>query len=427
MRRRRLAPPFFIGYSPNVMKKSLFLIPAALLAAAGAIGAAWYFFSDPTAEVRVVEVRLTQLQSKLSTNGKAEAESVHEIRAPFSGACRGVRVAAGEEMKPGQPILTIEDPARESEFAAARAELEAARSDLETTRRGPAREELGQAEAEVVRLQAELESAQKIVTTNEWLLARSAIARNELDQSRRDVDRLRRQGEAAAARVADMRARSTQQDIRRASARLEAAQARVRLLESNAEKAVVRAPFAGNLFQFELKPGSHVNVGELIGLFADLSRLRVIAFVDEPELGQVTSGADVEIRWDAHPLESWRAKVRRIPAQVVTRGSRTVAEIICALEEPRRGLIPNINLDVEILTPAGPEVAALPRGAALLDGREYFVWRIRDSRAVRQTIEAGRGTSQWIEVRGGLSVGDKVILPGELPLAEGMSVRVASK
>src|SRR5215471_1353772 len=58
----------------------------------------------------------------------------------------------------------------------------------------------------------------------------------------------------------------------------------------------------GNL---PLKAGDYVKVGDLLAEMADLHRVRVRAFIDEPELGGLEPGEPVKISWDALPGRGW--------------------------------------------------------------------------------------------------------------------------
>ena len=384
------------------------------------------FYSDAI-PVRVVELQLVKLQSSIGTNGKIEADKIHELRSPFSGSCRNILVQAGDVLKSGQSILSIEDLTLQPELASARAELEAAKVDFQNIERGPTKEELNQVEAEIARLRLDLDNAKKVFETNQWLLKRDAVSRFDADQSRFEAERLQQQLDAATMKRKDIQSRYSEADRDRATARVEAARARIRFLEGNLFRSVIRAPANGTLYHFELKSGAYVNAGDLIGLVADLSQMRVRAFVDEPELGQVSLGAEVAIRWDAHPQDTWKGLVHSIPSEVVTRGTRSVAEVLCSIESPRKGLIPNVNVDVEIMMGDGPPVQALPRNAVFNEGKGQYVWTIRNGQAIRRTVEAVRGTSSLIEIKKGLSEGERVIIPGEAPMSEGMKVRVAEK
>ncbi len=377
--------------------------------------------------VQTVRVELLSLQSSIGTNGKIEANKVYEIHAPFSGVVRDIRARLGQVLRPDQPILTIQDSTLESELVAARAELAAASLDLQNVRRGPSKEELDQANAEIARLKLEVDGAAKTLETNEWLLKRDAISRYEVDQSRRALEADRQQLAAAETRRSNLDTRYTAADLDRANTRVEAAQAKMLLLEGNKARSIVRAPAGGTLYHFELKEDSYVNSGDLLGLLADLTHLRVRAYVDEPDLGQVSQGADAVVHWDARPQESWKGKVEYIPSEVVTRGTRSVAEVLCSIDSPTDSLIPNINVDLEIFSPMGRRAPAIPRSALVTEGKDHYVWGIHDGDAVRLPVEIGRSTSSMVEITRGLSVGDELIISGDTPISEGAKVRVVGK
>ena len=149
--------------------------------------------------------------------------------------------------------------------------------------------------------------------------------------------------------------------------------------------------------------------------------------MDEPDIGQVVAGAKVLVRWDAHPLEQWEGVVTHIPAQLITLGTRSVAEVLCRIDNHKDLLLANINVDVEIEAPDGPAVASLPRGVVFPEDEKEFVWVIDHGRAAKQYVETGRSTSATIEITGGLAKGDKVIDPGDMLINESMKVVAKSR
>ncbi len=408
------------------MKKTLILLFSIIIISG--VGAALFWSASYRAQtVRVALVGMAPLQSTVDTNGKVEADRIYELRAPLPGFCSFLSVREGDKLKAGEMIARIDDPSLASDLAAARAELESAQVDLRNIKRGPPPEELNQTEADVARIRLELDNARKTLQTNEWLYERQAISRAEVDQSKRQVQLLEHSFSAATTRRDDIKKRYDGVDRQRATLRVEAALARMKYLESNSTRSVLRAPVDGTLYHFAIKTGAYVNTGDLIGVFADLSHLRVRAFVDEPDLGRLSLGEQVVIQWDAHPKESWKGTVRFIPPEVVAHGSRSVAEVLCSIDSPEGSLIPNVNVDVEILTAPGPSVLSLPRDAVFPDGNEFFVWLARDGRAVRRTVQTGRSTIERIEIIGGVSKGDKVIIPGGETIIEGMRVQVPAE
>jgi HlyD family secretion protein len=383
------------------------------------------FFAEAQS-VELVAVSRAALNRSVATNGKIEAEKVIELRAPLSGICRRMDASDGARLKKGRAILQLEDPSLAPSLAAAQAEYESAQLDLRDVQRGPTQEELSRAEAEVARARLAVEHAHKLLDANEWLLARDAIPRIEVERNRQSLTEAEQTLAAAESQMASLKNRYGAPDLRRAQSRIEAAGARLQYLKESRERMLVRAPADGTLYQFEVKDGAFLNTGDLIGLFADLTRLRLKAYVDEPDIGQVEVGEKIRIRWDARPQDEWSGVVAAMPAQVVTLGTRSVAEVLCRIDNPGSTLLTNVNVDVEIEVPEGPAVASLPRSVVFPDGKREFVWIIERDKAVKRYVETGRSTNARIEITGGLALGDKVIDPGDRPMSEGLKVQAAT-
>ncbi len=159
------------------------------------------------------------------------------------------------------------------------------------------------------------------------------------------------------------------------------------------------------------------------GEMADLHHVRVRAFIDEPELGQIELNQPVEILWDAHPDRVWNGRTEVLPKQVVTRGTRNVGELICSVTNDRLDLLPNTTVDVRIQISERPEVLVVPRGAVYIEGDKRYVFRVVDNRLHRVAIKVGIANPTKIEVLSGLNEGDVVALPGEVSLKENLRDR----
>ena len=409
------------------MKKPVLLGFLILIASVVSLGVFWSIDSGKAQVVTVTEVKLSDVHTHINTNGKVEAEKVFELHPPLSGRCTRIYVREGAQLKSADPVLALDDSALRSELASARAELATAETELRNVERGPTAEELNQAEAEIARYRMEADAARKTLEANERLLKKGAVSRFEVEESRRGLARAEQSLQSAITRRDDIRRRYDTVDRQRAVARVEAAKSRIAFLESSIERSILRAPASGTLYQFDVRDGAYLEAGALVGLLADLTRLRVRAFVDEPEMGRVALGNTVIVHWDARAQESWKGVVAHIPAQVVARGTRSVAEVLCSISSPQQTLIPNINVDAEIETAQGPKVPTLPRECVFPEGKDYFVWVFQNGQARKRKVVTGRATSTFMEVTGGLSVGDRVIIPGDFSLTEGMRVRVAEE
>ncbi len=137
------------------------------------------------------------------------------------------------------------------------------------------------------------------------------------------------------------------------TARIEAqgaeAQAAYDAAEDALLKSSVRAPFDGMVYSLPVKQGAFVQAGELLLQEADLSRMLVRAFVDEPDVGRLQVGQKVEIIWDALPGRTWTGTVNTVPSTVKLRVSRNVGETTCIVDNRDLRLLPNINVGVTIV------------------------------------------------------------------------------
>jgi len=174
-----------------------------------------------------------------------------------------------------------------------------------------------------------------------------------------------------------------------------------------------------------------VKTGDLLAEMADLHKVRVRAFIDEPELGVLEPGQQVRITWDALPNRTWTGKTEVIPKQVVARGARSVGELLCTVNNDNLELLPNINVNVRINSQERSNVLTVPRGSVASDGNKRFVYvlnhkrlSVNKPRLERREIRVGIADSTNYEVTSGLQENEMIALPGDIELKDGMVVRV---
>ena len=162
---------------------------------------------------------------------------------------------------------------------------------------------------------------------------------------------------------------------------------------------------------------------------ADLSKVRVRAFIDEPEIGALAPNQPVRITWDALPNRVWNGKTETVPKQVVARGSRSVGELLCTVDNDKLELLPNINVNVRINSKERDNVLAVPRGSVEGDGSKRYVYVVKrgelgKTHLERREIHVGIADSTNYEVVSGLNAGEMIALPGDVDLKDGMPVRI---
>jgi HlyD family secretion protein len=217
------------------------------------------------------------------------------------------------------------------------------------------------------------------------------------------------------------------------SLQVEQLRSEVAALEEKVRDGRIAAPSAGTLYSLPVKAGDYVKVGDLLAEMADLHKVRVRAFIDEPELGGLEPGEPVKITWDALPNRTWMGKTQIIPKQVVARQARSVGELLCEVNNDKLELLPNINVNVRINSHERINVLTVPRGAVEAEGGQRFVFVVlRNALGVgkatleKREIHVGIADATNYEVVGGLQEGEMVALPGDVDLKDKMPVRIVN-
>lgn len=204
-------------------------------------------------------------------------------------------------------------------------------------------------------------------------------------------------------------------------------------LEDKVSDGKIAAPVDGTLYSLPVRAGDYVKLGDLLAEMADLHKVRVRAFIDEPDLGALEPDQPVMITWDALANRSWPGKTEIIPKQVVPHGTRSVGELLCSVVNDKLELLPNINVNVRINSRERMNVLAVPRGAVESEGGHRYVFVVRagqlgvgKSTLEKREIRVGIADATSYEVMSGLQEGEMVALPGDTDLKDGMAVQVVN-
>jgi len=376
----------------------------------------------PTVPLSVVTRE--DLSASIAGNGKVEPITATVARAQFPTFVEKVLVSEGQAVHRGQMILTLDAADMRAQLAQARGNLLAAKTDLQNARTGGPPDEVAQLEGDLQKAQvsvANLERTQKVL---EQLVARQAATLNELAQNQAALEEARANLQTLQQKKTTLAQRASG-TVESAGLRVRQGQEQVQALEEKVRSATVIAPADGTLYSLPVRAGDYVKVGDTLAEMADLRHLRVRAFVDEPDLGWLEANQVVQVTWDAKPGRSWTGRTEMAPKQVVARGTRSVGEVLCSVDNDKLELLPNVNVEVRILVRTRQAALVIDRSAVRYDTGKHFVFLYEGDKIHRREISVGVASATKYEVVAGLKDGDKVALPGDLELRDGMEVRPA--
>jgi HlyD family secretion protein len=306
------------------------------------------------------------------------------------------------------------------------AQLRSAEAALHAIKAGGTQEELLTSRSDLTKAQAERDDAQRNLQAIQKLQQTGAASPAEVEAA---VNRQKKAEADVQLLQAKVSGRFSSPEV----AKVEAAAAEARAAYAAAEDLLhhsnVTAPFAGTVYQLPVKSGSYVNGGELLVQVANLEKVRVRAFVDEPEIGRLAKGQQVEIRWDATPGRTWEGTLIRVPTSVTMVGTRTVGEITSEIDNKDRKLLPNVNVNVSIISSRHDGALTVSREAVHdLDGKRY-IYVITGDQVQAQEVQTGLSSLTRVEVVKGISEGAQVALGAinAQPLRSGMEVKVVER
>ncbi len=358
--------------------------------------------------------------STLNTNGKVEPLEWGSARAERAGVVKRVYVQRGQTVRAGAPLVALDVREAASQLASAQAQIQEAQAQQQVINQGGRTVERSQIEGELASAKLELQAAQKDAATLERLVSKQAATRQELDTARQRVERAETHIRSLEQRRAAL-VGSTDKQI--ADARIKQAEASASLARSNLSLSSVSAPLAGTVYQFDLKIGSFVNAGDLVANIGKLDKVRVVVYVDEPDLGRVVKSMPVAITWDAMPNRQWKGIVERLPTQVIPLGSRQVGEVSCVIENPDRDLLPGTNINAEIQSKVVNDALTIPKEALRREGGKTGVYVLTpDDRLVWRNVKVGVSSYTKTQALSGVAEGDSVLLPTDKPVKDGARV-----
>jgi len=303
--------------------------------------------------------------------------------------------------------------------------LKGAEVNINSVQNGGTQDEVATTRNALVKAQADRDVADRNYQAMQRLLQTGAASQAEVDAAK---DRLRVADSEIQLLQQKLKDRYSKQEVGHVEAQQTEARASLQAAQETLKNSNIAAPHAGLVYSLPARDGAFVNAGDLLVQVADLHKVRVRAFVDEPEIGKLRSGQLVEVTWDALPGRVWKGTLETLPTTVVQHGTRTVGEVTCVIENSDLKLLPNTNVSVAVVTARQENALTVPREAIHQDAGGQYVFQVVDGELKRRNVDTSVANLTRVEVTKGLSDGATLAL-GALnmqSLRGGMQVKPAT-
>ena len=276
------------------MKKILFVL---VVGAGITVSAYYYGFRTTEFEPTVSTVTLTRgdVVDTVGATGALEAVTTVQVGSQVSGIIEALYVDYNSIVREGDVIARLEPSLFETQTAQGRANL-------------------SRSEADVERLQVTVDDVKAQLVRSEDLSSRELISTTELEAAQ------------VAVRLAEAQLKSAQASVTQS-------QASLNQNEVNLGHTVITAPIDGIVIARQVDMGQTVaasmSAPELFIIAADLTKMRVIANIDESDVGRIRPGQVVTFTVDAYVAEEFEGTVSQIRLEpVVQQNVVTYATVI---------------------------------------------------------------------------------------------------
>ena len=266
-------------------------------------------------------------------------------------------------------------------------------------------------EAKVAELEAELASRQRAVERELVAPLQVELLEARLRAAAAGLEGARQQEQVLQARL-DRRRNELQSELAIARARLRVAEAVREQATLAMTRSNVTSPVSGVVLSRQIEPGSSVRVGEAEGATVlrlyDPTRLQVRVDVPQAQAGRIGVGQEAQVVVDVLPDQVFEGRVTRVLHEADL--GRNTLQFKVSIDEPSPQLKPQMTARVRFLAPVQDDDEAEQRAAL----RQITLGEVRQD--------------EWIEVRSGLNLGDRLIVdpPADLRQSQRLHLREAS-
>lgn len=354
---------------------------------------------DTTINFTTEAVAPTNIENSVTATGTIEAVKTVTVGTQVSGIINKLFVDYNSVVKKGQVIAELDKQNLQSQLNSAKAQL-------------------SQAQANLLSAQSDLAYQKANYQRNKTLYNKGLISANDYEQSRLSW-------QTANATVAERRDAV-------AAAREEVSRA-----QTNLSYAVITSPIDGVVISKSVEEGQTVaasySTPELFTIAKDLKDMRVIANVDEADIGGVKVGQRVIFTVDAYPNDTFEGAVTQVRQEATTTNNVVTYEVVISAPNQDLKLKPGLTANVNIYTEEIKNVLSVPSKALrytpekeTVGGRKIQdvtnaknkVWTLEGNTLVAHKVTVGSTDGVHTQILGGIKNGAKVITGIATPEAD---------
>lgn len=407
----------------------------------------------PPVRATIAEAQRKSLVRTVDLPGRAEAFEFAPLCAKVTGFVQKVSVDIGDSIRgpkgdePGSILCELLVPELNDELSEKTALVAQTKAEILQADAG-----VKVADAAAQSAKANIAEAQALAAKEESRYARwkseyqrvaqlaenGAVTRKVADETKSELDAADAGRREGSARIAAVQALEAEAEAKLEKSRADAVAIRARLQVVESEKrrvgtmldySILRAPFDGVVVERNVHTGHLVQAGGGNSQKPLLSVMRmdpVRVFIDIPEddAVHVSKGTKVELRVPSAHGKPYVGTITRTSWSLNPTSRTLTAEI--DVSNPDGVWRPGLYVQAKVTVAELVDIFSVPKAAIITQDKQTFCYVVQaDGKVARRTVALGLQAGHEIEVREGLTGGEKVITVNANSFREGQTVEIA--
>jgi HlyD family secretion protein len=327
------------------------------------------------------------------------------------------RVRAGDAVKKGDVLATLDSPALQNNYERERASLSGIDAALLRQEIEMRREMLkSRQDADVANIV--IHAAERELKRARWAWEQQAVSEREIRKAEDDVATAKLNYDHARSTAA-LESESLALELRTKKAERDRQSFIVENLKSQVEELTVRSPVAGIVANLAQAQRAKIIESAPLLTVVDLSEFEIEVQISESYARDIKPTMNAEVTLDG---QTYAGVVAAISPEV--RQNQVTGRVKFASSQPK-ALRQNQRASVRIVLDERTNVLKFERGS-LIDTHTTFVYALRHSRAVRLPVQLGSSSMTDVEVLDGLNSGDQIVISDTRDFASAPELVIAN-
>ena len=354
-------------------------------------------------DFQVAKVEMGDVENAISAYGSVVPAFEQQINAPIATEIKEVLVRSGAAVEKDVLLMQLDDGYIQLQYDQIKDQVELKNNNITRLRHeyeknlNDLRYETEIKGLQLSSLEAQLKDAERLQKIGSATLEEVEKAALELEIARLEKKKLDNN--------LSFKEKTIESDRRNLELEMLIEEKKLKELRRKLTETTVRALRSGVVTWINESIGQKVNEGEALVRLANLEAFRIEASCSDRYANLVKTGLPVRVRVNREDLTGYISAI--LPAV-----ENNTIEFIVELEaSDHKSLRPNMRVEVFIISDKKEQVLRVRNGAAFTGGVEQFLYHVQGEKAVRQRVNIGLTSSDYVELRNtNLQPGDQVII-----------------